>query len=82
MLKEITSCTDTFLAVTILEFSLSVEFAKDFTVNFDHSAPPVTKVALQLLGNVCVGQTTGQEAVWKVAFPQLFRYRTNDAVCY
>ncbi len=29
--------------------------------------------ALQLMGNICVGQRSGQEAVWRICFPSVFR---------
>ena len=34
---------------------------------------PVTKVAMQLLGNVCVNQPSGRERVWHLCFPGLVR---------
>ena len=44
----------------------------------DHTATnSVTMVALQLMANVCVGQRSGQEIMWNICFPHMFRYRVQ-----
>ena len=37
------------------------------------------RTALQLLGNLCVGHAAGQEAVWRVCFPDIFRSELIDS---
>lgn len=38
----------------------------------------LVRVALQLMVNICVGQRSGQEAVWRVCFPHVFRYKSTN----
>ena len=42
-------------------------------VTIDDRTTDLFKVALQLLGNLCVGYPEGQEKIWKLCQPELFR---------
>ena len=59
-------------------YSKNVDIIPRTVSLFNSEATPtdttsLLKVALQLLGNTCVGYPEGQERVWQLCFPQNFR---------
>ena len=61
-------------------YSKNVDILPRTVSLFNSEATPtdmtsLLKVALQLLGNVCIGCPDGQERVWQLCFPQHFRLR-------